>query len=218
MAVTGSIGLRDFDKGVQETLGAILVETENEGTKYFLQSKSLNEDVPVVMATHEAIFREYKLPSIVIKRGDPTLALNRYVGGYAYREPVGDGVEIDDIYGNIVGSTLYVSRPTSYPFDIVYDIQVLHKFQGLAIKLLDEVLRVYKPVSKVLVKDTERDERSYTVFVQGVAGVSEFLDVTGRVQGFIVTLKVEAEIDLCDELDPVKAVNVRPIVNVTKKV
>ncbi len=63
---------------------------------------------------------------------------------------------------------------------------------------MDYVLRIYQPYSRVLVTDSVGDCRDYAAFMESISHLDEVPEVTDRVLGFAVTLRVEAELDLND--------------------
>jgi hypothetical protein len=90
------------------------------------------------------------------------------------------------------------------PFDFSYTINIVARNRGApgilnqANRLLDHVLRIYQPYCRVLLKDSIGDARSYEAFMDGVSPLDEVADVTDRVIGFAVSLRIEGELDLSD--------------------
>jgi hypothetical protein len=123
------------------------------------------------------------------------------------------------------GFDRYETKDTGVPFDITYSIQIYarHRGKGPLPKkgkptgfvdatgapaagsprnqvnaVLDYVLRRYAPYCQVLVEDSLGDSRKYSAFMEAVSHLDEVPEVTERVLGFAVTLRVEAELDLSD--------------------
>jgi hypothetical protein len=64
--------------------------------------------------------------------------------------------------------------------------------------ILRKVLGVYQAYGRVIVKDTLGDYRTYEAFREGISILDELSEVAGRMVGFAVTIRVEAEFDLVD--------------------
>jgi hypothetical protein len=90
----------------------------------------------------------------------------------------------------------------SEPVDIMYTISILARHrQGVGLRrevneILKKVLAVYQVYGRVIVKDSLGDLRTYEAFREGISVLDDLSDVAGRMIGFAVTVRVEAEFDL----------------------
>lgn len=196
---TGQVFVKNFDTGVVETLGAELrIVKDPDGLErkgYYLDITGVGKDLPVYFSQPEVEFGKFKLPCIVVVRDEPAFAANRWPSvNQAYEQQVGPVVTIR----GVTGRTGKESQEGAWPYDITYTIEGLVRLKGQAIHLLNYVLRVYKPYGSVYIVDSLGESRSYEAFVEGVSNLDEVADVTERVAGFGVTLRVEAELDLSD--------------------
>lgn len=195
---TGQVFLRNFDAGVVETLGAeIRVREINKEKKqsYYLDIEGVGVDIPVIMASPEVVFEQQYLPSIIIRREEPSFAANRWPSiGSAYRMPTGPVVVVNGVSGQ-KGKE---AQPFAYPYDITYAIEGIARLRNQAVRMLDKIMRVYKPYGKVKLKDSLGEMRSYEAFVEGVSNLDEVVDAAERMSGFALSLRVVGELDLVD--------------------
>lgn len=224
---TGTVFLRNYDQGVIETLGGYigLMNPDGEpvslvGTtlvsssgqacsagdckrNYFIdvpQARPLK--VPVIFNKPIPTFQGKFLPSILITRLDATPAMERWhsVCAMQYRVGVGDPVSVTLANGDIVsGYEQYEQLPQAMPFDIPYSITVAARYEREAIAMLKKILSVYKPCSRILIKDSLCAQRSYTVWNEGgFSDISEINDITDRTKAYTVEIRIEGELDLSD--------------------
>lgn len=221
---TGIVGLRNFDQGVLDSLGVVLVESN-----YYLSKDALSPmqatpgmpGIPVVFSFPEDMFEKYKLPVVVIRRDDISPAMQRWHPGMVtYRSPAKGARPVSVSYGDPLnpvvkaGFDRYEQQEQAVPFDITYTISILARHRGFGPggetptgtasprtqinKLLDYVLRIFAPYTSVHLKDDLGDVRSYSAFMESISHLDELAQVTERVIGFALTLRVEAELDLSD--------------------
>jgi hypothetical protein len=205
-ARTGTITLRDFDKGVVETLGAKVI-----GDRYFItELKHLDPapefpGVPVVFAHPEDVFQAHKVPVIEVRRDDIQPAMNRWhPGTLHYRVPSASAQPAtvtfpDGTYRS--GYTHYETLQQSCPFDLLYTINIIAKqrqYMAAANLILAYVLKIYQPYCSVYAYDSIGDLRSYEAFLESVGPMDEAADVSERMIGFALSLRVEAELDIND--------------------
>lgn len=229
---TGTVGLRHFDQGVVETLGAVVV-----GDNYYLTAHEKlrpglvipdgpmrptpgKTGIPVTFAYPDETYEHWRMPCIVIRRDDLTPAMQRWhPGAQQYRAPAPGALPITVTDGRrtVSGWDRYEQLPQAVPFDITYTISIMARYRGIGVNqpvgevldgtaspkaqanaLLDHVMRVYQPYSKVIVRDSIGDLRSYEAFMEAMSHLDQVAEVTDRVIGFAVTVRVEAELDLND--------------------
>jgi hypothetical protein len=200
---TGTVGLRDFDRGVVETLGAVVVKDN-----YFLTIPGVSPapghpGIQVVFAFPEDIYEHWKKPSIVVSRDDVSTAMQRYhPGAYQYRAPAAGARPV--VVSGIQGFTSMETMSQAVPFDLSYSLNIITTGRGSggsraqAGLMLDWVLRKFPPYCAIYVLDSIGDQRTYTAWMDGVGMLDEVAEVSERTIGFAVTLRVEAEFDLAE--------------------
>lgn len=238
-APSGLVGLRNFDAGVVETLGAEVHEVDTgkgpHSNYYITPSRTFPVEpapglpgVPITFSHPEDVYARYRQPIIVVRRDDISPAMNRWHPGQkSWKAPAQEANPVTvvinpDTFGEtrLHGFDRYETKDTGVPFDITYSIQIYarHRGKGPLPKkgkptgftgapgsprnqvnaVLDYVLRRYAPYSQVTVEDSLGDTRKYSSFMEAVSHLDEVPEVTERVLGFAVTLRVEAELDLSD--------------------
>lgn len=200
---TGIVTLRDFDRGVVETMRAEVVNDN-----YFIKISGVDPapgqpGVPVTFAYPEDVYERWKLPAIVLSRDDISPAMQRWhPGALQYSAPAYGAREV-----TIGGKVDFSARETmaqAIPLDISYTITILTTGRGApgsraqAGRMLDHVFRIFPPYCAVYVKDSLGDQRSYSAFTDAVGMLDEVADISDRTIAFAVTLRVEAECDLAD--------------------
>lgn len=199
----GIVTIRDFDRGVVETLGAQVIDDH-----YYIVGLAEYDPppgtpgIPVVFAHPEEVFRTHRTPVIEVRRDDINPAMSRWHPGMTtYQVPS---------YGaNPIRSPLPNDTRTSWdrqdvmqqstPFDILYTISIQarqRQFMAAANQLLAYVLNVYQPYGGVYVTDSIGDVRSYEAFLESIAPADNVPEVGERNIGFALSLRVEAELDI----------------------
>jgi hypothetical protein len=165
--------------------------------------------IPVTFAYPEDVFEKYSIPMILVRRDDISPALQRWhPGTLQYRAP-GRGAHPSEYKqyqtsDPVKGYDRVEQVDQAAPFDLSYTINIVARNRGApgvrnqANRVLDHVLRIYQPYCRVLLKDSVGDARSYSAFMEGISHLDEVADVTDRVIGFAVTLRIEGELDLND--------------------
>jgi hypothetical protein len=181
--------------------------------------------IPVTFSHPEDIFERYRIPAIVVRRDDIAPASQRWHPSLQVaRVPLEGANPIEARRGDPLDPTIYAgfdqyaAQKQPYPFDITYTLSLIARHRGhgptetranraptsggspinQVNALLDYVLRIYKPYSHVVVVDSMGDSRPYFSFLEAVSHIDEVPEVTERVLGFALTLRVEAELDLYD--------------------
>lgn len=202
-ARTGIVTVRDFDRGVVETLGAKVI-----GEQYFITELPEVDappgmpGIPVVFAHPEEVFRTQRIPLIEVRRDDINPAIQRWHPGMTtYRVPSYGAKQMPSRLANDtrVGWERYEQAQQSAPFDILYTISIQarqRQFMAAANTILAYVLQIYQPYSAVFVTDSEGDTRSYEAFLDAIAPLDNVPEVAERMIGFALSLRVEAELDI----------------------
>jgi hypothetical protein len=205
-ARNGTVTLRDFDQGVVETMKAVVINDRYFITELkYLDAAPEFPGVPVVFAHPEDVFQTHKIPVIEVRRDDISPALNRWhPGTLHYRVPASSAlprtVQFPDGTTRS-GYNQYEERQQAAPFDLMYTINIIAKQRtamAAAHSILAYVMKIYQPYTSVLVHDSIGDLRSYEAFVESVGPMDEAADVSERVIGFALSLRVEAELDISD--------------------
>ena len=225
---TGTVGLRSFDQGVVETLGAIpygdfyLLNIPGvEGPPGIPAPPGLSNPVPITFAFPEAVLDRFRIPIVLVKRESIEPSLNRWEpGSQQYITPSKAAKQVSVTQGNTTktGWDKYEYLLQAVPFDITYTVSVIGRYRGTNIPgqrsvgipppnpvmsysntILNFVMKTYQPYCEVRVKDSVGDVRGYEAFCEGPSHLDEVSEVVERVIGFALTLRVEAELDLNDE-------------------
>lgn len=185
--------------------------------------------IPITWAFPDDNYEHWRLPAIIIRRDDISPAMNRWHPGHTVWRAPAEGAVARSVTvptgpttsTEVTGYSKYEVQQQAVPFDITYTISVMARYRGFgnkqevgsksvgewsasprtqANRLLDHVLRIYQPYSAVFVKDSQGDYRTYEAFMEAVSHLDQVAEVTDRMIGFAVTLRVEAELDLNDPI------------------
>jgi hypothetical protein len=226
----GYVSLRNFDEGVVITLGAEVRDGKDYHIPIDKVSPVAappgQAGVPITFAFPDDKYEHWRLPCIVVRRDDIAPAMNRWHPGMTtWRGPARGALPVIATLGTgpdaptVAGYNKYEIQQQAAPFDITYTISIMarHRGQGdrkpigedvtgnanpktQANQLLDYVMRIYQPYCAVFVRDSLGDFRTYEAFMEAVSHLDQVAEVTDRVIGFALTLRVEAELDLNDPI------------------
>jgi hypothetical protein len=151
----GRVGITDFDRGVVETLGGIIVQDNINATGYYLKNiPGINNytdttasggvqavpgfaGVPIVFSFPEDTFAKYKLPMVMIRRDSIEPAVNRWhPGAQQYVAPKSGAKQISVNIGTsdtpkfVSGYTSYQEMQQAVPYDFTYTVRIISKFRG----------------------------------------------------------------------------------------
>ncbi len=222
---TGDVWIRDFDKGIVETMGG-----EEIDSYYYLDHPKISDvrpppfpddyqvvasrgtrmpGVPIKFTNSDDRITDFILPCIVVRRESWEEALGRWPSIHLkYRAPAPGASPVEITRGttpegepNVInGFDQYEQQYGGFPYDITYLISVLT--QGLratsdAQTLLKHVMRTYKPRGSVIkVMDSVGSERLYDAFASGPTDLKEALDIVDKQGGYSLSVKVLGQIDL----------------------
>ncbi len=221
LAKTGFVGLRNFDLGVVESLGAFVANDTTGQPKYWLSSPvkvPLWNDaaeavpglpgVPVIFGNPEDVNQDIKLPYVQVTRDDISPAMERWGQGYQqYRAPADGAIPFSTTLPNgkvVNGYDRVEIVAQAIPFDLTYTISVKARYRGAPGQrnsvnaIFGHVLRMYPPYGKINVVDSIGDLRSYEAFNEGISNLDNVVEVQDRTLGFAITVRVEGELDLKD--------------------
>jgi len=209
---TGNVWIRDFDKGIVETMGAVVKLVTDPVTcekknNYYVSIPGVNPfEVPVIFGNPEQVFENKILPSIVVMRDSVELNLSRWhsVGQEEYYAGVTGGISglppggIVTVNG-VTGYSYLETKKQAWPYDFFYTISIYARFEYEALNMLKYILRKYQPHSSVKVIDSLNEVRYYDVYNESsISDISEIVDVADRTKAYSINLRVEGEIDLID--------------------
>lgn len=201
---TGSVFLEDFDTGVATTMGAELIEVTLDGER--VQSYAVRIDgvtgpdeynglIPVFMSDPEDAYQQNLLPQIVISRGSFSPQNERWhPGGHEYLAPAHGATQLPTADGRTIPSRRE-RKWWTHPYEISYDIHLRAKLRVAADRMLRHVGRHFWSYGQVHLRDSEGEERGYYAFMESVENLSEIADISDRLQGHTLSLRVEGELD-----------------------
>jgi len=213
----GDVFLRHFDEGVARSLGGTVVlmtparatsmgidlartpVVPSGGSCYTVVVPGLGQgggslEVLIHVTNPETALRDYIIPSYVVKRGSPILAMDRFeVGKLAFRVPASGGVPSG------VGYSHYAERDASYQWDIPYSIQGHARNQGQGAIMFRFMLRKFHPLGAVSVWDSIGAERGYDFILEGVEDLTNLVSLAKRDIAFGASIRVQGEFDLHPE-------------------
>ena len=195
-ARTGYVFMRDFDLGMFTTMGASL------GSDAYTVPVTGSLDVPVIFANPEQVLEDYLLPSVVVRRDDMTLALNRlHPGLETYRVAATGASSVEVTYNNngipatATGHDGYEVGEQAHPFDFTYTLSLFSRYRNQLNTMLRYMVNIFKPYHSVSVKDTLDETRSYSGFMESISNLDEITTINDRAVGFSLSVRVEGELD-----------------------
>lgn len=234
--ITGEVFIDDFHRGVITSMGGVPNQFENKdlqivkGSMYVIKNIPRvepppgYEGVPVYLAYPDETIELKIMPGIVVRCDAITPALARWhLGGLQYTAPAPGAHQVtvtNPITSDVIatGFDLYEKRYQAIPYDLTYTIEIRARFRNNlkaeSMRLLQYVMKRYKPYTKVSIFDSLNSLRHYDAFAESPTPVDIMPDVAGREANFNITLRVEGELDL-DEPFLARSVINRPTVNVS---
>jgi hypothetical protein len=202
----GCVFLREFDEGVVLTMKGELIDGN-----YYLKVPNVSPPpdrpgVPVTFAYPEDVYETHVLPTVVVRRDDISAAMRRWHPGMEAYRTEGDGAL--PVTVTIPGQAPITKFDRSEvklqpePVDIMYTISILARHrQGIggrneANRILRYILAFYNAYSSLKVIDDLGDKRTYECFREGISMLDDLPEVSGRMIGFAITLRVEGEFDI----------------------
>tara|TARA_Y100000310_G_C20683507_1_gene817530 strand:+ start:2114 stop:2824 length:711 start_codon:yes stop_codon:yes gene_type:complete len=209
MATLHTMSLRAFDKGVMETLGAVLANTTVDGElrSHYVRTFSgvstniqgFNGAVPFFFAMPEDVYQAFVLPCVLIRRTAYTPAFERATW-YGYeRAP--------DVNANPIvvtrpdGSTIngydaYAEKLISTPMNIGYDVQVLARTQSDFLMIFQTLMMTMRPPFFTFgAIDTGNCLRHYDAGPVSLSDTSELSSIGDRTISSTISFEVQGEID-----------------------
>lgn len=210
MSRIATVFIEDFDRGVFESIGAELMEVKHDGETvqvYVLAIPGVTGpdmyrgNVPVIFKDPEDAYQTAALPHVLIGCSDMSVALNRYQPGTRdYIIPAGVGGQLPTEHGVMVPSIME-SKGQAVPYDITYDINLRARLKLQANRMLKKIGQALgHPLAQTVVYFTDSlgCERGYDAMVESVSNLSELGDVSERVIGYTLSMRVMGELDFHD--------------------
>lgn len=195
---TGSVFLRNFDQGVVETMNGEVRLIAGQ-RNYFIDIPACTPvAVPVIFLNPEQVFEDKIYPSFTMSRSGAFPALQRWhsVGQLEY---IADAVSGYSVVGGVTGPDFVEIKAQAIPFDITYDIACYARYEREAVPMIKHLLRVWQPYSKLRLVDSLGQNRVYSVYNENdVSDLAEVTSVAERVRGYLVSIRVEGELDIND--------------------
>lgn len=214
-ARTGDVWIEDFDRGMVTSLGGAV---NIVGDMYVVNVQNVPpppptggisfEGIPIYFALPDDTIDPKVLPSFVVRRDDITVAMSRWhPGNHQYNIPAPSSHQVSithPITGSVIatGYDAYEAKAQAVPFDILYTIQIRARYRNNlrveAMQMLRHTMKRFPPYTTIYVRDSEKQLRSYTAFMESPSALDTKPDVAGRETNFNISIRVEAELDLND--------------------
>lgn len=201
----GEVTLRDFDQGIIETLGGVVINGQYYINIDGVMPPAGEPGLPVHFMYPEDTFANLLFPCFVVNRDDissATMRLHPGMDQYRAPAPTAQPVQVQTPWGVRDYYDRTIQQAQATPYDITYTVNMYNTKRGgyggkkAVNAMLDYVLRRCPIYGQVFVKDSLGDVRSYEMFQEGISGVDDVAGVAERYTQFAVTFRVEAEYDL----------------------
>jgi hypothetical protein len=201
---TGTVFLEQFDTGLVVTFGAELVLIELDGEEvqdYAVQVPGVEGPdgwqglIPVVFSDPEDVYQQSILPRVEISQSSLVPAMSRW-------QPLGLDYMIPAVSAEtVIGSggreapSLVEMKANAFPYDIMYDVHLKARRRIDAHAMLKNIGRFLWAYGQIFVVDSEGDERGYSAFQESLDTLSDVSDVSERVVGYTISVRIEGELD-----------------------
>ena len=202
---TGLVFLEDYDIGLVRTIGGQLIDMMFDGEQakqYALQVEGVTgppetqDMVPIVMSDSDMAYVDEYLPQIVIARGSIPKAPERWhPGGREYFVPAYGSKQLPSSTPGKTMADMVEIKWYAYPHDINYDVHIRARRRRDADKMLRIIGEQLWTYGQIFLVDSEGEERGYYAFQESLDPLTEIQDVTQRMQGHTISLRVEGELD-----------------------
>lgn len=201
----GEVTLRDFDRGIVETLGATVVDDAYYVNVDGVTPPPGQPGIPVIFMNPEDYFANFRYPSFVVTRDDISISTTRlhpFQQQYRAPAPTAQPVVVQTPTGPRTYYNRVIQREQATPYDITYTVNIYNSLRGgtggryAANAMLTHVLQVCPVYGQVFVRDSLNNVRTYELFNEGISNLDDTAGVSERTIQFAVTLRVEAEYDL----------------------
>jgi len=207
---TGTVTLRDFDLGVVQTMGGVVDKGASGNVDYFLKLSDVDgppgdPGVPIIFSHPEDVFAKKRFPCVIVQRDSLNPAMSRWQGPlqtqYRTAAVSASKFSVTAPDGTVLtGFTKAESLKQAIPYDIGYTISIYSTGRDAqdrlhASRIFSAISRIYQPYCLVIVNDSVQDVRSYQAYMEGIAPLDDVLNVSERIIGFALTLRVEGELD-----------------------
>lgn len=204
----GTVTIRDFDLGLVRTMGGVVKEIKGF-PDYYLDIPNVEPPVgfPGVAITFgfpEDYYQVQRRPCVVLTRDDIEPAMQRWHPGSTQYYVPSVGARSFTASDGRKGFTGYEDLQQAVPFDFMYTITALTTSKGnmgSANAMVDYLLRRFPPYSAVYVPDSVGDNRTYSLYMDGLSMMDEIMEVSERTAGYAMMIRIEGELDLCDPVN-----------------
>ena len=229
MSTIYTISLRAYDKGVFETLGAVLQNYDVDGETRTVYAKTIpgvstnipgmNGNVPYFFAMPEDVYQSFVLPCVLIRRTSLTPAFERapYYGYQRVPDKNASQITITKPNGEqVVGYGKYAEKLNATPMNIGYDVQIYSRTQHDFLLILQELMMLMRPPFFTFgAKDTDDCLRLYDAGPVSIADSSELSEVGDRTISATISFEVQGEIDYRYENNDARVVSELPNVELS---
>lgn len=206
---TGQVFLENFDVGLARTLGGELIEIQLDGES--VQSYAVRIEgvpgpadyqglIPILFNPPEDVYERNLLPQIVIGRAALTTAMERWLNpfGREYMVPAAGSKTVTNSRGQSGPDKVEIKYSYAAPFDIDYDVHLRTKLRSHGDTMLAFMLGILWPdgPGQLRLTDSEGEERGYYAFINAVQPLDDIGDISDRMMGHLISLRVEGELDV----------------------
>lgn len=183
--------------------------------------------VPITLAGPSDAISHWVNPSIVVRRQDPAVAMDRWHAGSRkkYVRPADGATAVTTVLGGGIdkktgklvsytatGYSAYESKPQPWPYDISYTIMARaegNRAETVSQNLFRFIGKRFPPRDNLDVTDSQGSTDGYTMFVDGPVSLSESMDLAHRVRGWSWSVRILGLLDNDDAIVE-KAVTKKP--------
>lgn len=219
--VMGVLYFEHFDLAVLEALGADLLVPEQldsfpqsqEGRPILVRQTKVpgvcgpadDDAIFVGFDQPESVFVNFMLPGINVRRTNSERDTSRVVGlisGKKYKVPDPEATVIKHSVNGEEFETYshYRTRRHAEPENLYYDIEVRARYGPDADRLRMFIRKTLQHRMYLPVTDSEGVVSYFTLFREGVSNTTEVVDVLGRFKSYVLSIRIEGQIDDYDEV------------------
>ncbi len=208
-ARNGEVFLRDFDLGMVTQLGAVLGESSSADPAYLVTVEGVAPPpgfagIPVYAANPEDAFQRYVQPFFLFRRDSHAPAMNRWhPGAQQYNIFDSTSAAASAVLKNgavRAGFRRRVGKGQALPMDLSYTLLVSEVRRTGAQAMFRHALRRFHPHGFITVTDSVGDARTYDAYLESMDAADDIFDVSDRTVAFNLSIRVEGELDVGEEV------------------
>jgi hypothetical protein len=196
----GSVKIENIDEGFVSSLG---IQFDLVGKTASISEPGFESGIPVFFENPEQVLKDNIIPSLVVVRDTVDFHVNRPYNLWTkeYRVPAPDSTAI--LVADMTGASSYVFKRMAKPCDLSYSVQFYHRNRLTAQRFVQALWMKFMPIwsQYVTVYDSLGISRFYSVFVENVAKLDEIASVVQRFPVMAFTIRIEAELDIENEIE-----------------